>query len=196
MQVSPRRFIASSFTLSVVLERRSFSMSTFPLLQLIPFSSNIKICSSLKTRYVRIPRTEAEIESCMREYNEAGMPGCIGSADATHIALWMCSANFKQLHTGFKDSHPTRAFNITVNHRRRILYTTKGHPGRWNDKTLILYDDFLRGIYEGRLYSDVEFDLSSSINGERHTRKYKGVWIMVDNGYLRCPSHRQQYCHY
>lgn len=93
MQVSPRRFIASSFTLSVVLERRSFSMSTFPLLQLIPFSSNIKICSSLKTRYVRIPRTEAEIESCMREYKEAGMPGCIGSADATHIALWMCSAN-------------------------------------------------------------------------------------------------------
>lgn len=135
-------------------------------------------------RYVRMPSTEDEIRSCMHEYELAGFVGCIGSADATHIVMDMCAENLKVLNTGGKSSHPTRAFNITVNHRRRILYTTVGYPGKWNDKTLVTFDEFLRGIHDGKLYSHIEYDLEELRGDDVHIRRYRGVWVMVDNGYL------------
>ena len=135
-----------------------------------------------------MPETEEEIRSCLHEYAQAGFPGCIGSADATHITMEMCSANFKQQNTGGKSSHTTRAFNITVNHRRRILSTTKGYPGRWNDKTLVTFDEFMRGIQDGEKLADVEFDLCEPCGNEVRLRRYKGAWVMVDNGYLQWPT--------
>lgn len=88
------------------------------------------------------------------------------------------------MHRGQKSKHGTRTFNMTVNHRRRILGTTRGHPGSWNDKTLVLFDEFLRGIKRGEILQDVEFELFEDRNGEIVTVKYTGVWVIVDNGYL------------
>ncbi len=104
-----------------------------------------------------MPSELAEVEDSMREYAQAGFPGCIGSSDATHVTLEKCWAKIANMHLGGKSSHTTRAFNITVNHRRRILYTTKGHPGRWNDKTLVQFDRLLRGMREGALLEDIDF---------------------------------------
>jgi hypothetical protein len=56
---------------------------------------------------------------------------------------------FRNNHLGGKQHLTTRTFNLTVNHHRRILSTTAGYPGRWNDKTLVLFDTFVRAIYEG-----------------------------------------------
>jgi hypothetical protein len=100
-------------------------------------------------QWVVAPHTATDSASSTAEFSAAGSPGCFGSADATHIILEKCFARLKNQHIGFKDSHTTRAFNLTVNHRRRILSTTRGCPGGWNDKTLILFDDFLRGLHEG-----------------------------------------------
>jgi len=118
---------------------------------------------SFPDRWVKVPSDLAEVEDSMREYAQAGFPGCIGSSDATHVTLEKCWAKIANMHLGGKSSHTTRAFNITVNHRRRILYTTKGHPGRWNDKTLVQFDRLLRGMREGALLEDIDFrcELSS-----------------------------------
>ena len=91
--------------------------------------------------------------------------------DATHIVLEKCSHCLKQNHNGGKLPHIARTFNLTVNHRRQILATTKGYPARWNDKTLIHFDNFARGIFEGNVMEDVIF-------------RYKGPYLIVDNGYL------------
>ena len=120
----------------------------------------------------------------MHEYTMAGFPGCIGSADATHITLEKCWAKLGNMHKGGKSAHTTRAFNITVNHRRRILYSTKGYPGRWNDKTLVQYDRLLRGIRDGSLLEDLDFKLYEEANGDIQVHLYRGPWVMVDNGYL------------
>ena len=37
-----------------------------------------------------------------------------------------------------KKKKPTRTYNATVDHHRRFLNVTPGHPGRWNDKTLVV----------------------------------------------------------
>jgi hypothetical protein len=50
---------------------------------------------------------------------------------------------------GAKQHLITRSFNLTVNHRRQIFSTTAGYPGRWNNKTIVLFDPFAKGIYEG-----------------------------------------------
>jgi hypothetical protein len=58
----------------------------------------------------------------------------------------------------YKLDMPSR--NIHVTHRRRILATTFGHPARWNDKTLQLYDDYAKKMYDGTfLGNDFTFTL-------------------------------------
>jgi hypothetical protein len=83
------------------------------------------------------------------EYSLAGLNGAIGSTDAVHIVLEKVRYKNRNLHLGYKLAHTARTYNVTVNHRRRILSTTSGHPARWNDKTLVLFDKFIRGVHEG-----------------------------------------------
>jgi len=61
--------------------------------------------------------TNAEgAEEHMAEYIVAGLHGCIGSADATHVILEKCFHGLAQMHKGFKLPFTVRAFNIVVNH--------------------------------------------------------------------------------
>jgi hypothetical protein len=150
----------------------------------IDFGNNI-----LFDRYVITPSTADEVLKYLHEYEQAGFHGCVGSTDATHIMMEKCSARLRNAHIGFKMSHTARTYNMTVNHRRRILSTTRGHPARWNDKTLILFDDFSRGIREGRYFKDLEFELLEFDGGDNVVKvKYAGAWQLVDNGYLAWPT--------
>jgi len=95
------------------------------------------------------------------------------------------------MHKGPKLSLPSRTYNITVNHRRHILSSTTGHSARYNDKTLIWYDEFLCGIHERKILSTFTFELLERTDQNTegfHSVKYKGPWVMVDNGYLRWSS--------
>ena len=87
----------------------------------------------------------------------------------------------KDANAGGKETCSANAFEITVNHRRRILASTVGLPGRWNDKTVVRFDGFLTSIHEGKRYGDVEYDLC---NNDGSKTKCKGAWILVDGGYL------------
>ena len=68
---------------------------------------------------------------------------------------------------------------------REFIACTKGFPATWNDKTTVLYDSLARGIYDGEILPDYEFELLEyNIDGNIAPRKYKGVWTICDNGYL------------
>ena len=150
------------------------------------FHRFIEACSQhLFPKWVKLPETEEEIRECMSEYTEAGFDGCIGSTDATHVVMEKCSVSLKNAHLGGKSSLTTRAFQITVNHKRQIISSTKGFPGRWNDKTIVRFDELAMCITKGTALQNVEFYLSD-MNGNRS--KYNGVWLLVDNGYLEWPT--------
>ena len=120
---------------------------------------------------------------------EAGCDGSGGSMDATHVTMEKCSYRLKNNHLGPKMTLTARTYNTTVNHRRRILNTTTGHPSRWNDKTLVLFDTYARAIYDGEILQDVEFVLlEKGANGEVIEVTYRGAWLLVDNGYLNWPT--------
>lgn len=132
-----------------------------------------------------MPTNAEEAANHLYEMTLAGFVGAVASTDATHIMMERCKHFLKQYHQSPKTKNPARTYNITVNHRRRILYTTGGHPARWNDKTIILFDDFVRGINEGRLLDDIEFELLELDQyGNEVKVRYRGAWVLVDNGYL------------
>ena len=89
-------------------------------------------------------------------------------------------------HDSFKLNMPTQTCNMTVNHRRQILSTTRGHPGRWCDKTLIRFDTLATSLRKGELYSNLEFFLlEEQSDGSVKEVKYCGAWTVVHNGYLK-----------
>lgn len=130
-------------------------------------------------------RTSAECATHMNEFTKAGFNGCIGSTDATHIIIEKCQYRLRQSHLGGKLNLTAHTYNMTVNHRCRIFSITQGYPARWNDKTLVFFDDFVRGIYEGDLMQDVTFKLlQKDQNGNIIEVTYRGPWLITDNGYL------------
>ncbi len=97
----------------------------------IEFSSTV-----LYNKYVVYPKNFEEAKDHMKEFTVAGLPGALGSTDATHITTWQREYNLRNNHLGGKSSSTTRSYNITMNHRRRILHSTRvgwedGTTKRW-----------------------------------------------------------------
>ena len=87
-----------------------------------------------------------------------------------------------------------RTILATSNHRRKILHTTSGHPGGWNDKTLDRFDLFTLNLCDGAINNKMEFELKTwpgmpcddeqVVGEDRRTLTLKGAYVIVDNGYL------------
>jgi hypothetical protein len=145
--------------------------------------------SVLYKKYVLTPTTAHEASEHTQQYAKSGLPGCVGSIDATHNLLERVEYRLRQSHLGFKGSHTSRSYNITVNNRRKILATTTGHPARWSDKTVVLYDNFAVGLNEGKTLQDMTFDLYDiDSGGHVYKQRYAGAWFIVDNRYLNWPT--------
>lgn len=129
--------------------------------------------------------TPEDVASARQEFDQAGLHGCFASSDGTHVISERIHAALKNNHLGGKSSHTTRAYNMTVTHRRRILGSSLGYPGRWNDKTLQRFDKLLEDLHEGKILQDEVFELlDHDERGNVITVKYKGLYVAVDNGYL------------
>ena len=139
----------------------------------------------LYNKWVITPVDVPEAKSNMHEYSQAGFPGCVGSSDCTHIVTERCQYNLKNNHLGAKSSLTTRTFNLTCDHRRRILHTTNGGPGRWNDQSMVRLDTFVSGIRDGSVLDDCDFELlAHGKDGEVRSLRFRGAYLIVDNGYL------------
>ena len=127
-----------------------------------------------------MPVTKEQYAAHQHEFNQGGLHGAGFSTDGTNVIMWCCAHNLKQKNMGFKQTHTARTYNLTCNHRPEILHTTKGHPSRWNDKTLAHFDHFMLGIKKSHFLQDVVFKLweydSSSVARERG---YAGAWGLV-----------------
>ena len=139
----------------------------------------------LYEKHVLSSMKEMDFSRIEKLFNFAGFNGCIGSSDGTHIGLLCCPSWAFHNHKGFKLAIPSRNYNATVSHWKQIMGTTFGHPGTWNDKSLILFDDLIKNIHEGKLLADNEFKLLElDKEGNVVEITYIGVWFLVDNGYL------------
>ena len=137
-------------------------------------------------KFVTEPTKTMEYKDFASEYEQAGFHGAVGSMDGTEVIQWSVHYALKNLHTGFKDgNHTTRSYNLICNHRRRILGTTTGHPGSWNDKTLVRFDEFVYKMRTGSTFGNNIFQLYERLpDGSLTKQDYRGAWLLVDNGYI------------
>lgn len=130
--------------------------------------------------FVRMPMTEEELRTCEREYAMGGLNGCIGSADVCHVAWNCCRVSLFNSAKG-KEGFPTLAFQVIVNHRRRILHSTDGFLGSINDKTIASHDEMMMAMRTGsHAARSFKFSLFDA-HGTAHD--HTGAWLLVDNGY-------------
>ena len=112
----------------------------------------------LYPKYVKYPKTTAEIGNHSSEFEIAGIHGAIGSMDVCHVIIEKCTHRLKQNHLGGKSKQTARSYNLTCNHRRQIFHTTSGYPARWNDKAVVLYDELARGLRNRSILEDNIFE--------------------------------------
>jgi hypothetical protein len=140
------------------------------------------------SKYCNPPETPEEIQETMEIYERLGLPGCIGSTDCVHIRWERCPAGERSQHKG-KEGYSTLSYEVTVDHRKKIIAATQGFPGCRSDKTIVKFDGFVTSIHDGTLYKDVPFKLKTV---EGLTIHEKGLYLIVDGGYhkwrcLQCP---------
>jgi hypothetical protein len=150
------RYLGRGWTFDDIEESTAISAETHRrfLHSFLDFGSTV-----LFNKYVHFPANFEEAKTHMAEFAVAGFPGCVGSADCTHITMEKCNKNLKNHHTGPKSSHTTRTFSLTANHRRGILHTCTGGPGRWNDQTMVMCNSFIKGLHDGQHLTDISFKL-------------------------------------
>jgi hypothetical protein len=104
---------------------------------------------------VNLPKAKSNIKEC----SMAGFSGCVDSSDCTHIISKCSQYNLKNNHLHAKNSLTTWTFNLTCNHRWRILHTTNRGPVWWNNQSMVRLDMFVSGICDGSIPDDVDFEL-------------------------------------
>jgi hypothetical protein len=133
--------------------------------------------------YLRSPTNEEAARS-EAQFSRYGFPGCVSQADGVHIAWPACPYGVRNIHIGQK-GYPTLNFNVSVGLTRWIFHATEGFPGSWNDKSVVNFDQFQRGIADGELYGHFTYK-TELLDGT--IVDHKGAWSMVDGGYQRWPS--------
>ena len=178
------RYLGRGHTFDDMEENTAISEETHRkfLHQFIEYGSTI-----LFGKYVSTPATSVEAEVLGKDFSDAGLPGCIGSMDATHVCMIKCPAKLRNLHLSFKQNLPARTYNMVTDHRRGIMSSTTGHPSRYNDKTLVLFDNLLTSVHAGEVLDDLQFTLLARNGDEIQEVKYSGAWFITDNGYLNWP---------
>lgn len=135
---------------------------------------------ALYTTYVHPPTTQEEISKVTEVYKRLGFPGAIGSVDCTHIRWDKCPAHLRATCKG-KEGFPSLAYELTVDHFRRIHAVTEGHYGTRNDKTIVKYDAHVMAVKNG-LYAQVPYHL---YNAAGVLVQHVGLWLITDGGYHR-----------
>ena len=132
--------------------------------------------------FIKIPEGE-DLKKVMNIYAKLGFPGCIGSIDATHLKWSMCPKSLSNICSG-KESFPSIAYQVVVDHSRRVLHITQGMYGSLNDITITKYDAFCMDVKQEKRFKDVEFSI---IDENEIARICKGVYFICDGGYPKDP---------
>ena len=138
------------------------------------------IAKYLAPKYIKIPKNVAELNELSVQYESLGFPGCVGSTDGVQIAWEGCPNAYRVSFTG-KEKYPTLGFNVTVDHELRVLHVCSMFAGRFNDKTKILYDDYVK-----KLRTDYYAGFDYNLTDERGVVTTHDVpYLLCDGGYHR-----------
>ncbi len=119
-----------------------------------------------------------------KEYNAAGLPGCVGSMDVVHVKWSHCPTSDHNCAKG-KEGYPTLGFQCITDFNRRVMGIYGPQFGSQNDKDIVKHDDNVRAISQNHLFTNATwqyYDCDENVRSER------GMYLICDNGYLLWPT--------
>ena len=182
LRLGALRYIGRCWTLDDIEEATAISREVLRTFfhKFLLYGSNF-----LYHKHIIVPATTTYCSKFELVFSLPGFNGCIGSSDGTHIGMHYCDSWAVHNNLGHKLNIPSRTYNVTVTHWRQILGSTSGHPSTWNDKTIVLFDELVRGVNTGDFYGDNEFKIFERDREDNIIEvTYFVAWFMVDNGYL------------
>lgn len=99
--------------------------------------------------------------------------------DCTHLKWSKCPVDLTQVCTG-KEGYPTLAFQVMVNHAKKIYHCSNAFWGSWNDKTITSQDTFPKQLMDGNVYKEITFETEDE---QGKITVWKGCYVIVDGGY-------------
>jgi hypothetical protein len=130
--------------------------------------------------HIKFPSTVSEIRECVATYAEENinLPGCMGSVDCVHVPWPKALASQRSWYVG-KEGFPTVAFQVVVNHKRKILSVSQPHPGSHNDKTIASMDPALHAIRTVQSFITYAWQAATAAG----SATIYGVYLICDGGY-------------
>jgi hypothetical protein len=144
----------------------------------------IEALVDMKDEYIYIPRNITKMQRISRDYNAAGLPGCVGSMDVVNVKWANCPTG-NHNHAKGKEGYPTLAFQCLTDFNRRVMAVYGPQFGSHNDKDIVKHDDNVHAIRFNRLFTNSMwkyYDANGNIKSER------GMYLICDNGYLQWPT--------
>lgn len=123
----------------------------------------------------------------MKTYIRLGLPGCIGSLDATFTPWDRCPAHLHNLCDG--DKGVGLLFNVIVSHEKEVLSVSSGFYSTINDKTSVKYDDFIQLLKENKIGENVSYKvLIPTAEGGFEEIDLSSFYVIADGGYIDIPQ--------
>jgi hypothetical protein len=143
---------------------------------------NAVFASSLYRTWVHPPSTVKEVDEALEIYRRLGLPGAIGSTDCFHLFWDRCPEQLKVDCRNGRYKRCTLVWSICNDHHRKIYCVTDPFHGTVSDRTIQLYDSFLRSVHlkTEPLFANARYTLFDE-SGCPHERT--GAWVLCDNGY-------------
>ena len=126
-----------------------------------------------------------ELAASMKMYAMLGLPGCIGSLDATFVPCDGLSQSQKNMMNGDKGSG--LLFNVIVDHFKRVLYVQDPVYATINDKISVKYNDVIEMLMNRDRMMPITFKILTG-DGEDDYILLSCCYVISDGGYLSIPA--------
>lgn len=131
------------------------------------------------------PLVGEEQDLSMGMYSKMGLPGCVGSIDATFVPCDMLPAEYCNLLKG--DKGRGLLFNVVVDHSKRVLDVQCPVFASINDKIAVKSNLFIRDLKNKSIYVDVVYKIRTGEN-ENDYIESSACYVIADGGYIRVPQ--------
>ena len=97
---------------------------------------------------------------CLTEYARMGLPGCVGSMDATFVAWEKTNKNLRNVCDG--DKGVGLLYNTVVTHFKKVVAVEGSYYSTINDKISVKYSDYVNALEMQQIYKDVSYKISDT----------------------------------
>jgi hypothetical protein len=109
------------------------------------FNTFIEALVDMKDEYICLLQNISEIQHVNKDYNTAGLPGCVGSMDVVHMKWSNCPTGDHN-HAKGNEGYPTLGFQCIKDFNWRVMAINGLQFGSQNDKDIVKHGDNVRAI--------------------------------------------------